>query len=75
MQSLTCVLMDFDDYNPDDEIGRCVLPIRDLQPEETTTFWLDVDLHAEGSAVDEKACPKNGPCVPCCAEILQFTTA
>ena len=47
MQRLTCILMDYDDFNPDDEIGRCELPIKDIS-EETQDIWLDVDMNAEG---------------------------
>lgn len=47
--------MDFDDFNPDDEIGRVILPIRDLDSETTQDMWLDVDLHTdEESAAESK---------------------
>lgn len=47
MQILTCVLLDYDDFNPDDEIGRCELPLKDLT-EETQDLWLEVDMEADG---------------------------
>ena len=39
--------MDYDDFNPDDEIGRCELPMNGLT-EETQDIWLDIDMNAEG---------------------------
>lgn len=52
-QVLTCILMDYDDFNPDDEIGRCELPMKGLT-EETKDLWLDVDMNAEGDEEDEQ---------------------
>ena len=47
--------MDFDDFNPDDEIGRVILPIKDLDSETTQDLWLDVDVHTDGeSAATDK---------------------
>lgn len=46
LQILTCILMDYDAFNPDDEIGRCELSLKDLG-EETKDIWLDVDVDAE----------------------------
>ena len=38
--------MDYDGFNPDDEIGRCELPLKDIG-EETKDIWLDIDVEAE----------------------------
>lgn len=50
--------MDYDDFNPDDEIGRCELPIKDLG-EDTQDLWLDIDM--EASADDSEHDKKVGP--------------
>lgn len=50
------MLMDYDDFNPDDEIGRCELALKDLG-EETQDLWLDVDMQAEGDDHDKKVKP------------------
>ena len=52
MQKLTCILMDYDDFNPDDEIGRSELPIKGLT-DQTQDFWLDVDMNAEGDESEQ----------------------
>jgi hypothetical protein len=57
VQNLTCVLMDYDDFNPDDEIGRCVLPLKELT-NETQDFWLDIDMEADNAADNSDGGPK-----------------
>ena len=54
--------MDYDDFNPDDEIGRCVLPLKDLS-QETRDLWLDVDMEADNAADNDhpKVLPHNFP--------------
>lgn len=42
MQALTAILYDFDALNPDDEIGRVSIPVRDLPHEQKQDLWLDV---------------------------------
>ena len=53
MQVWTCILMDYDDFNPDDEIGRSTLAIKDLEHEKTEDLWLDIDTHNESEAATE----------------------
>ena len=53
LQKLTCILMDYDETNPDDCIGRCELPIRDLEPSKTKEYWLDIDMDASLSDAPE----------------------
>ena len=47
VQVWTCILMDYDDFNPDDEIGRATLAIKDLEHEKTEDLWLDIDTNEE----------------------------
>lgn len=53
MQELTLILMDYDDMNPDDTIGRCKIPIRDMEPSKTKEYWLDLDMDADCSDAPE----------------------
>ena len=42
MQALTMIMYDYDMLNPDDEIGRCSVPINDLEDQKHYDLWLDV---------------------------------
>lgn len=57
--------MDYDDFNPDDEIGRCELRIKDVG-DETKDHWLDVDMEAgDDTAHDKKVSNKVLPARVC----------
>lgn len=53
MQSLNAILLDFDALNPDDEIGRVSVPIRDLPNQEKQDLWLDIFDYAEDAKARE----------------------
>ena len=36
------IMYDYDMLNPDDEIGRCSVPINDLEDQKHYDLWLDV---------------------------------
>ena len=42
VQALSMILYDYDMLNPDDEIGRCSIPINDLNDQEHYDLWLEV---------------------------------
>lgn len=52
-QSLNAILLDFDALNPDDEIGRVSVPIRDLPNQEKQDLWLDIFDYAEDAKARE----------------------
>ena len=52
-QEFTMILMDYDEMNPDDTIGRCIIPIRDMELSKTTEYWLDIDMDAAISDAPE----------------------
>ena len=53
LQEFTIILMDYDEMNPDDTIGRCCIPIRDMECSKTKEYWLSLDMDSEISDAPE----------------------
>lgn len=53
MQEFTIILMDYDEMNPDDTIGRCCIPVRDMECSKTKEYWLSLDMDSEISDAPE----------------------
>ena len=66
MQALSMIMYDYDMLNADDEIGRCSIPISDLEDQKHYDMWLDVYDPAKED--ETRAHIKVGPlclCISC----------